>query len=414
MTTNAPHPQGPMPAWLRERFASVIASERHSVEVEAKRTGHPVGVVADQRMRAILADAGLARRGEPSAATVAAYERDYAHLLGEQQTPLDKATTFQHHNRLRSAFRFCEQARIEELRQQSERARRVKDSDTMSRLTWEGFERAVVFDALFLAHDRPTWGQKAAALRAAGVDGKKAGKSKRAAGRRAPSPDQLLVALAKQPGRSERVEVPALCFALFGVRPAELVKGARLVVGGDQLSLIVHGAKVDSVRGQKVRTLTIAATKTHSANGYGQSLLAVRLLREVATEGKDWIQLSDADLVAVRRAMRQVQPGLSPYAYRHARASDAKASQDRATVAAWLGHATDRTQSYYGNGRSGSGAVGIKAAAASGPVRAVKTLPQTLAQRLAQSEAMKHAKIAARAGRPLPSSTPKRRGPRLR
>src|SRR3546814_15435172 len=96
---------------------------------------------------------------------------------------------------------------------------------------------------MFIAEDRPTWGTKAAALRAAGDGARAAGKSKRAAGRRAPTPDQLLVQLAHQDGRSARVELPALCFALFGVRPAELKKGARLVVEGDRVSLIVQGEK---------------------------------------------------------------------------------------------------------------------------------------------------------------------------
>src|SRR3546814_8110806 len=82
--------------------------------------------------------------------------------------------------------------------------------------------------------------------------------------------------------------------------------------------------------------------------------MAVRLLRDAVAKGRDWVQLTDADLASVRRAMRQVQAGLSPYAYRHARASDAKASQDKATVAAWMGHATDRAQSYYGHRRSRS------------------------------------------------------------
>lgn len=416
--TATDHDSAAMPTWLRERFADAIAAARRTVEAEARRTGQPLGVIADQRIRAILDGAKQGRVGNPSEATAAAYGRDHARLLNEQQTPLDKATTFQHHNRLRSAFRFCEEAAIVSQRREAERARRAKDTEDMSRLTWAAFERAVVFDMMFLAHDRPTWGEKAAALRAAGVgagEGKSNSKSKRAAGRRAPTPDALLVALTRQMGRASRVEVPALCFALFGVRPAELLKGARLLVNGDAVSLVVSGAKVDATRGQKVRILTVAASRTESALGFGQSLMAVQVLRDAVAAGRDWVQLSDADLVAVRRAMREVQEGLSPYAYRHARASDAKASGDRAMVAAWLGHRSDRTQSGYGNARSSSGAVGVKAAKASAPIRAVKTLPQTLAQRLAQMDASRHAKTAARRGaQPATGVSQKRKGPRLR
>ncbi len=413
--TTPDHDSEAVPAWLRERFAKAISEALRSVEAEAKRTGQPLGVVADQRVRAILKDAKQGRKGDPSEATVVAYRRDHARLLEEKQTPLDKATTFQHHNRLRSAFRFCEETTIAQQRQEAERARRAKDADRMSRLTWSALERAVVFDAMFLAHDRPTWGEKATALRAGDGGSRGKSKSKRVAGRHAPTPDALLVALTQQMGRASRVEIPALCFALFGVRPAELLKGARLLVDGDDVSLVVSGAKVDATRGQKVRTLTVSATRTEGALGFGQSLLAVQVLRDAVATGRDWVQLSDADLVAVRRAMREAQDGLSPYAYRHARASDAKASGDRAMVASWLGHRSDRTQSGYGNSRSSSGAVGVKSAQASSPIRAVKTLPQTLAQRLAHIEANRHAKLASRRdARPAPVASMKGKGPRLR
>ena len=57
----------------------------------------------------------------------------------------------------------------------------------------------------------------------------------------------------------------------------------------------------------------------------------------------------------------------------------------------------------------------VEAAVAASPIRAVKGLPLTLAQRLAKVEANKHAKLATRAGTvpPAPRS-PKRRGPRLK
>lgn len=399
-----------LPAWLRSRHAHDIREKWEAVEVDAQRDGLAFGVAADKHLRALLdAEAGKS----PSERTAGAYRRDYANMLAEQLTPYDKASTFQHFNRLRSAFRFAELEAIAELRKEADKARRSKDHETMKRLTGEALERAAVYEALFLSPGRPTWGAKAAALRAAG-DGMGKGKSKRAAGRRAPTPDQLLVRLSQQAGRAVRVEVAAMCFALFGVRPAELKLGARLEVAGDGLSLLVQGAKVDAVRGQAVRRLTVAASRTEGGAGFGQSELAVKMLRQWAADGDGLVQVSDADLQSVRRAMRQVQPGLSPYAYRHARASDAKASKDRATVAAWMGHANDRSQSYYGHKRSGSGAVKVEAAVASRPVRAVKSLPETLAQKLAKAVNL-HTKAAAGRAQPAAATpSPKRKGPRLR
>src|SRR5690606_3353082 len=127
----------------------------------------------------------------------------------------------------------------------------------------------------------------------------------------------------------------------------------------------------------------------------GHSALAVALLRAHVEETGGDLSATAADIVAVRRAMREVQPGLSPYAYRHARASDAKATQGRAGVAAWLGHSNERTQQGYGNARGGRGAVAVKAAAASRPVRQTKTLPPTAAERFAKIAVRLAARVSA-------------------
>ena len=192
---------------------------------------------------------------------------------------------------------------------------------------------------------------------------------------------------------------------MFGIRPAELARGIVLESTATGLRIAVAGAKVDATRGQPLRVLEVDTTRR------GQSALAVALLRAHVEETGGDLSATTADIVAVRRAMREVQPGLSPYAYRHARASDAKATQGRAGVAAWLGHANDRTQQGYGNARSGRGAVAVKAAAASRPVRESKTLPPTAAERFA--------KIAARLAARIPVQEPKaaparRRVPRPR
>lgn len=390
--TQTPQPQDSatsLPGWLRDRYADALACAHKEAMGESLSRLEPVGVIADRRIRAILAKAEHGK-GAASAATTKAYLRDHARMLADGQTPLDKASTFQHFNRLRSAFRHGEAEAIVDLRRKAEAARKAKRMEDMRRLTTEAFERATVLDALFLADDHPVWSQKSAALRA---DGKRpSGKSKRSAGRLAPTPDQLLVAIGNQRGRASRVELFAACFALFGIRPAELVKGVEVIANGDGLRLLVTGAKVDAQRGQQHRELDILPTRL------GQSELAVKVLRAAAQEHKGAITATEADIVAVRRAMRVVQAGLSPYAYRHARASDVKASHGRKEVAAWLGHATDRTQSSYGSARSRSGAVTVKAATASRVVRTAKTLPPTPAQRLVN--------VLARCSNPRNLSTP--------
>ena len=393
--TPQPSAAAALPGWLRQRYAEHLDAARASIVREAKRgmrgdSENDAGILADRRIKAILASAGLRM---PSPTTAAAYRRDHAHMLAASLTPGDKATTFQHFNRLRSAWRFCEVEAIRALRQEAEAARKAGDYSRMRSQTVAAYERAVLLDALFLtdlsAPSRQTWGKKSATLRAAGI-GKNAGKSKRAAGRVAPTPDQLLFLLLQQRNRCARVEIAAAVFACFGVRPAELGAGVVLSVEGKTLRLEVRGAKVDEIRGQPLRVLSIEPERV------GCSSLAVALLRHEVDAGRCLVRLTTADLVAVRRALRTAQRGLSPYAYRHARASDAKASQCRAVVAAWLGHRTDRAQSGYGNARSSSGAIRVKGAHASRLVRSVNTLPG--------GKACQTARVATRA--PLASGPP--------
>jgi hypothetical protein len=391
-----------LPDSLRARYADRLAEAQRLAEAEGLRLRQPAGVAMDRVVRAVLDDAATSG-ANPSTATQAAYQRDHARLWAAGATPLDAASTRAHFDRLRSACRWTEAQEIARLRSLAEAARKAKEPEAMREFTRQAFERAVVFRALYLDADRPTWADKAAALRAAGQ--RPISRSKRKAGRHAPTPDQLLVALARQPGRCTRVELFACVFAVFGIRPAELVRGVVLDATATGLRLAVAGAKVDATRGQPMRALEVDTTRR------GQSALAVALLRAYVEETGGDLSATAADIVAVRRAMREVQPGLSPYAYRHARASDVKATQGRAGAAAWLGHSNDRTQQGYGNARSGRGAVAVKAAAASRPVRQTKTLPPTVAERFAKIAVRLAARVPAQAPKAAP---PVRRAPKPR
>ncbi len=395
--TTRPSPGDGLPEGLRARYADTLGEAHARAQAEGLRLRVPVGIAQDRAICAVL-DAASASGANPSAATVAAYRRDHARLWTAGATPLDHASTRPHFDRLRSACRWVEVEEIRRLRTLAETARKARDLAAMRAYTLAAFERATVYRALYLAQDRPTWAQKAQAMHAAGL--RQVSKSKRAAGRRALSPDRLLVALGQQPGRCARVEVLACMFALFGIRPAEATRGLVLDKTATGLRLAVAGAKVDAVRGQPLRVLEVEPTRR------GQSALAVAFLRHYVDETGGDLAATSADVVAVRRAMRQAQPGLSPYAYRHARASDAKATQGRTGAAAWLGHSNDRTQQAYGNARSAKGAVAITAATASRPVRRSKTLPPTLAERFAQVAT----RLAARtSSKPATNAPPPRR-----
>ena len=399
--TTQPSPGDGLPDELRARYADTLGEAHAHAKAEGLRLRVPAGVAQDRAIRAVL-DAASSSGANPSASTVDAYKRDHARLRAAGATPLDHASTRAHFDRLRSACRWVEAEEIARLRDLAETARKAKDLDAMRAYTLAAFERATVYRAQFLDADRPTWAHKAHAMRAAGL--RPVSKSKRQAGRRALSPDRLLVALGQQPGRCARVEAMAMVFALFGIRPAELARGVVLDNTAQGLRLGVAGAKVDAVRGQPLRVLEVEPTRR------GQSAVAVAFLRAHVDEHGGELIATPADVVAVRRAMRQAQPGLSPYAYRHARASDAKASQGRAGAAAWLGHSNDKTQQGYGHARSARGAVAIKAATASRPVRRTKTLPLTLAERFAQVAARLAARTSSQSA--TNASPPRRRLPR--
>lgn len=399
--TTAPSPSDELPEGLRARYADTLGGAHARAKAEGLRLRVPVGVAQDRAICAVL-DAASTSGANPSATTVAAYRRDHARLWTAGATPLDHSSTRAHFDRLRSACRWVEAEEIRRLRTLAETARKAKDLDAMRAYTLAAFERAMVFRALYLAQDRPTWAQKAHAMRVVGQ--RQVSKSKRQAGRRALSPDRLLVALSQQPGRCARVEALAMVFALYGVRPAEAVRGLVMEKTATGLRLAVAGSKVDAVRGQPLRVLDVEPTRR------GQSALAVAFLRAYVDDTGGDLAATPADVVAVRRAMRQVQPGLSPYAYRHARASDAKATQGRVGAAAWLGHANDRTQQGYGHARSARGAVSIKAATASRPVRRTKTLPPTLAERFAQVATRLAARTSSQSAQKAPP--PRRRLPR--
>ena len=398
--TPSPSPTAGLPESLRARYAQTLGEAHARAQAEGLRLRVPVGVAQDRAIRAVL-EAASASGANPSPDTVKAYRRDHERLWTAGATPLDHASTRAHFDRLRSACRWVEALEIARLRALAETARKAKDVEAMRAFTLAAFERATVFRALYLASDRPTWAHKAAALRTSGLGIRC--KSKRHAGRRALSPDRLLVALARQPGRMARVETLAMIFAVFGIRPAEATRGLVLEKTTTGLRLAVAGAKVDEVRGQPMRVLEVETTRR------GLSGLAVSYLRAFVDDTGGDLTATPADVVAVRRAMRQAQPGLSPYAYRHARASDAKATQGRAGVAAWLGHSNDRTQQGYGHARSARGAVAIKTATASRPVRQTKTLPPTLAERFTRIAAGLAPPQPRRNLRPHPA--PRRRGP---
>jgi integrase len=140
----------------------------------------------------------------------------------------------------------------------------------------------------------------------------------------------------------------ALTQAVTGCRPDELVTGVRLAIDGGELVAVVEGSKVGETSGQPWRRLFWPADS--------QNELVKDLIAEVQAAGgscivtvEDGRRYSGAVRAAGKRAWPS-KPDLSAYSFRHAAASDMKASGlPSEEISAALGHRSDVTKSMYGH-----------------------------------------------------------------
>lgn len=149
--------------------------------------------------------------------------------------------------------------------------------------------------------------------------------------------------------------LPFLVSAIFGCRPAELVKGVRLRRKDGVLALAVEGVKVSESKGQPERAI-----------GYSLDDSAHPLVLELARQLKE----GEYDIVRIDnsknwcncmcRTGRTLWPRkharMSPYMLRHGFASDLKAKlADPDDVSRALGHCVSATRSYYGQAQISRG-----------------------------------------------------------
>ncbi len=332
-----------------------------------------------------------------SQATAAKYRRAYENLRTEGVTALHKASTRGHYDILRTASRYCMEADVRALRRSAERARRAGHLDQAQRLTVEAWRLATELDVQFLQPDARTWKDKASDLRKASQP--IPSNSKRDT--RAPTPSLAVLALiangpdgAKHHGTklAERHVERLALLALFGLRPAELKRGARVwtqadpKTGGQFLAVQVAGVKVNAQRGQPARTLVVPVD-----NAAAQGLATAVQKRG----GAFVITTTDADHRSLNRGLKAC--GLSCYSFRHAVASELKREVMRhpeaaAKAARFMGHASNKSLLSYGRAKHARGGRRFGAQAD----RVVKSVPVTFAEKAAvrQSRATTQAVVA--------------------
>ena len=343
--------------WLTAH-AGPLAAAKLSARETAAHSGKPWTLEADRQTRAILED--FPER-QVKAATVAKYRADYDRLRAEGVSPLDKASTAAHWQRLRTASRYCLAEDARRWRAASERARKAGELENAQRMTQEAHRLAIALDDWFCQpRTRLTWAAKAKAL---AVQGKRPPSKSR---RRdtPPAPDLAVGALlfpaakggplVRGDGLAHRHADRLAVLALTGMRPAEMMAGVRVratvEAGRPLLQVEIKGAKVDGQRGHHGRVLVVEAT--------GQAAAALRATAE-ARGGAFTLTTTAADYRSLNRALQR--HGLSCYSFRHAMGSDLKAWVCSSASAAYMkpgeaakaaaqvmGHRSTESLAYYG------------------------------------------------------------------
>jgi integrase len=148
--------------------------------------------------------------------------------------------------------------------------------------------------------------------------------------------------LVQHAGKNSRL--PMAVMAISGIRPSELELGVELTEAPDDtLAVRVQGTKVSKGKGQKTRTLFF---RTDQSSMIRWIVSCVKQAGGLLRVGRKPRQLRKDVAAASKRASYKL---LKPYSFRHAVASDLKASDtDKVDLAAVLGHQSTATQKKYG------------------------------------------------------------------
>lgn len=155
--------------------------------------------------------------------------------------------------------------------------------------------------------------------------------------------------------------------ALTGCRPAE-VTSVQIERVGKALVITIPGAKVSESKGQPYRKFTITADSNgpefdYLLNRVKDAPLLLQVPFDVHSPASTF---SEALKSAGKKVFPKNTPPMTGYVYRHAIACDMKADgADMDHIAASMGHAVTKTQSYYGRasgGKRGTRVFSIEAA----------------------------------------------------
>jgi integrase len=171
--------------------------------------------------------------------------------------------------------------------------------------------------------------------------------------------------------------------AVTGCRPGEFGENFLVKLSSTDILFVMQGLKVRACSGQPVRGFRYQLS---DANAFVSEI--VSKVEALPKNDQGLVKIEPVDTkafsAAIKRASRRLglggETGLSAYNLRHAFASDLKAAQKtRAEIAKALGHASEKTQSCYGQAgmSKGGGVVPDRIHA----TRAVKAHPKAVASK---------------------------------
>ena len=313
----------------------------------------------------------VAKDIQPS--TVVEYEKIYARMLRENQTP-DDATS-------RSGYFLRRAALMYVCANQARKALRDRDKAVFGSDEWHSALREIERISSIFHSYPPDPERQNHAVGSTGRCWNDVRQEKESAGWKAESKSKRagLSALLKRPDWSNCLfgaitpkyrAAYAVAF-LTGARPAEIEHGVSVRQCENGLEITIKGAKIGAQRGQPERVILVSLDSK-----------SAQYLAAIAEGGKVTIQnnakrFCDAVRKAGKKAFPRMRTSISPYSLRHAVASALKGSGiDAEGIAQVLGHRASRSQQSYGmHSQRRNNATAILGVRASMPVRDTSRSP---------------------------------------
>ena len=308
----------------------------------AEEKGLQVGSVLNMEMQDRLKEINLKVKKE----TAEQYRKLFNYKLSVNAEDiiqhLLECNTRNSFDKTRTAFRFCICEKIQELRNEADRARKQKNFDLMKEKTIEAYKLFFFFERDFLSENRVTWND----ISYRKIDSK----SKKKTMNSVSSIKAIFEDLKQKPELFDKYSMILAISSLTGCRPAEIQKGIGLELSPPLLNICISGAKVGEDRGQEKRILKF------NINEFAENEQFKLIMSKMKQNNKLEYKCSKQEYDSLRQYLYINHPGFSLYTLRHRAASELKRDGfSEEMIAAFLGHRVTRSLENYGYARSGKG-----------------------------------------------------------